>query len=344
MPTTPATYKSPLPVGEDFTFESFSTVYPLPEPTPSQTIGYNNDCVLTIKFGGNVIKEFSYATDGRTALDETFTTALQSGVYTATYSGSYYIITSMVGGISTVNFNLYPAIYTFTVVENKLPLSKWTVTEVINRLLDECEPIRMGEKPRFRLEGIDDNGDIIKGSLADRLNQITAPEFTFTKQTLRECLQAIGGFIHGEPRLTIAQDGNGVYFFQVTFDMYGQTKIWKGANKRAVKKTFFNTVDTYASYVDTSAENIVNKITDDENGVITEPYANGAKTVRTEQIVNVNLFNEFYRAVSHPYVKNVIVYYALLRMRMRMCVVSYTEFFLHLKGELLCKIAYYSHN
>ena len=49
----------------------------------------------------------------------------------------------------------------FAVVENKLPLKPWTMTDVINRLLDVCEPIRQGEKPRFRLNGMSADGKII---------------------------------------------------------------------------------------------------------------------------------------------------------------------------------------
>lgn len=82
--------------------------------------------------------------------------------------------------------------YHFSAVENKLPLKKWTITEVINRLLSVAEPIRKDQKPRFKLND----------EQAKTFDKIRSPEFSFTKQTLRECLQEIGQFIHGEPRLT----------------------------------------------------------------------------------------------------------------------------------------------
>lgn len=86
--------------------------------------------------------------------------------------------------------------YQIAVVENRLPLKRWTITDVINRLFDVAEPIRKGESPRFRLNA----------EQAQKFDKILSPEFSFTKQTLRECLQQIGGFVHGEPRLKPVKD------------------------------------------------------------------------------------------------------------------------------------------
>lgn len=36
---------------------------------------------------------------------------------------------------------------------NKLPLKKWTITDVVNRCFDLIEPLKYGEKPRFRFQG-----------------------------------------------------------------------------------------------------------------------------------------------------------------------------------------------
>lgn len=115
--------------------------------------------------------------------------------------------------------------YKISAVENKLPLKKWTVTGVINRLLDVCEPLRKGEKPRFRLNGMDENGNIIpegqEGSgQAALFDKILAPQFSLTRQTLRECLQEVGKVIHGEPRLRIKKDSAGKYYYEVIYDLY----------------------------------------------------------------------------------------------------------------------------
>lgn len=169
------------------------------------------------------------------------------------------------------------------VVENQFPLKKWTVTDVINRVLDIAEPLRMGEVPRFRLQGMNTDGTMQAGSQAALFDAILSPEFSFTKQTLRECLQEIGQVVHGEPRLSVQKDSSGTYYYEVSYDLYGQVKPWKQAHRAYVKKDVTQNINTYASSLDTHAENLINKNGDDY-GVITEPYAGGAKTVRTEQM------------------------------------------------------------
>ncbi len=126
--------------------------------------------------------------------------------------------------------NIFSCYYTIGVVENHYPLKKWTITDVINRVFDTIEPLRYGQKPRFRLQGViydDVTGNAIgyeEGSIADKLDKILSPEFAFTKMNLREMLQQIGGYIHGEPRIvdTIIEN-DGIYFI-VSFDKLGGDK------------------------------------------------------------------------------------------------------------------------
>lgn len=178
-----------------------------------------------------------------------------------------------------------PFQYTYYIVsaENQLPLKKWTVTDVINRVLDIAEPLRRGETPRFRLQGMKTDGTMQAGSQAALFDTILSPEFSFTKQTLRECLQEIGQIVHGEPRLTPVKDSAGTWYYEVSYDLYGQTEQWMHANRAYVKKQVTQNINTYASSLDTHEENLINKNGSDY-GVITEPYAGGAKTVRTEQM------------------------------------------------------------
>ncbi|MDE7329971.1 MAG: hypothetical protein K2N30_02585, partial [Clostridia bacterium] len=160
--------------------------------------------------------------------------------------------------------------YSFLVIENKLPLKKWTITDVINRTLDLAEPIRKGEKPRFKLNA----------EQAALFDKILAPEFAFTKQTLRECLQEVGGVVHGEPRLKPVKDEDG-YYYEVSYDMYAGQEVSGIYTRPYIKKTVGQLIDSYASHLDSNAENLVNQL-DKYGGVIVEPYAGGAKSVRTE--------------------------------------------------------------
>ncbi len=118
---------------------------------------------------------------------------LSPGTYKIHYKGNTSTTSgSVVNGTASFHDENYSFYYIIAAVENKKPLKKWSITDVITRTLDLAEPIRKGENPRFRLNT----------EQAELFDKIPAPEFSFTKQTLRECLQEVGHFIHGEPRLT----------------------------------------------------------------------------------------------------------------------------------------------
>ena len=278
-PVTPNTYVSPLSAGEEFQFVSARTIYKNynVDPVGAQGICYQQIVVLNgeTQFENKFVYFLPTSGIDEIGKDIGFNPILKPGTYIVTYKLGIYI-----GGEIAV---MHTATYTFVVVENQLPLKKWTVTDVINRLLDVCEPIRQGEKPRFRLQGMNEDGSIQAGSQAAKFDTILSPEFSFTKQTLRECLQEIGQVVHGEPRLNIKKDSLGVYYYEVSYDLYWQSDRWKHANRAYVKKSVAQNVNSYASSLDTHAENLVNKHADG-SGVIVEPYTGGAKSVRTEEM------------------------------------------------------------
>ena len=100
--------------------------------------------------------------------------------------------------------------YTFSIFQNHLPLKKWTITDIIVRSCDLIEPLRYGQKPRFRLDGViydDTTGNATgyqQGSIAEELDKIIAPEYAFTKMTFREQMQQVGGYIARTPRIFAA--------------------------------------------------------------------------------------------------------------------------------------------
>ena len=288
-PQTPDSYVSPLDSNAGFTFVSCTEIYPdnslLNEGDEQRyriKISFNGDVIwdrLTnikkgLSQGNNTSTCYIVETDGTWTLTNT-------DVYHGSAPGTYNV------EYSTYRYDpsspIAKCTYNFIAVENQLPLKKWTVTDVINRLLDVCEPIRQGEKPRFRLQGMNEDGSIQAGSQAAKFDTILSPEFSFTKQTLRECLQEIGQVVHGEPRLNIKKDSAGEYYYEVSYDLYGQSERWKHANRAYVKKSVAQNVNSYASSLDTHAENLVNKHADG-SGVIVEPYTGGAKSVRTEEM------------------------------------------------------------
>lgn len=259
--TFPSQYKSPMADSTSLTFISGADFFMNQTAPPSLRSEYH----LKIQKNGSQVAYvgFDTGTTDHSAWFQPITLNLEVGTYSVEY---YYWLTTSTGtpDDATVTFDIL-------VIENEYPLKTLTITDVINRLLDVAEPLRQGENPRF----------VLNAAQAAQFDKILAPQFSFTKQTLRECLREIGGVVHGEPRLSIAQDTNGKFYFEVSYDLYGQTDragIWA---KRYIQKTVSQVVDSYASYLDSNAENLVNQL-DKYAGVIVEPYASGYKTVRTE--------------------------------------------------------------
>ena len=282
VPNPPDTYKSVILAGS-FTFVSARSIFP---GSFSPNGVYPNQLITNIEYHTKVVQinngiqtelfsgVYSLNISGSSSgTDSSYTTSVSPGYSYKVYYG--WKLTSQQTG------DIYEALsYTFEyVVENKLPLKRWTCTDVINRLLDIAEPIKRGEKPRFRLQGVNDNGTYTAGSQAALFDAILAPEFAFTKQTLRECLQQVGEVLHGEPRLTPKKDSKGTWYFEVSYDLYGKGVKWKQAHRSYIKKSVTQNINTYSTSLDTHAENLVNR-----NGTITEPYMGGGKSVRTEQM------------------------------------------------------------
>ena len=110
-----------------------------------------------------------------------------------------------------------------------------------------------------------------------------SPEFTFTRCTLRELLQEIGGYIHAEPRLS----GN-----TITFDRYGGQELatYYDVNKKAITNlNEYNYCGKQVSYgieqaltkIDSYVDNLVNQI-NSSRATVGQPYSNGYQTLRVD--------------------------------------------------------------
>ena len=154
------------------------------------------------------------------------------------------------------------ATYYFMGVANTDPLPKWNIASVIDRVLSIAETRRDNQAPRFHLDP----------EQRERLAAIEAPEFAFTSDTLKEVLDQIGGFIHAIPRL----NGSTIHY-----DFLGETEMSNAAGYKYVTNTYSQNVESYCTKLDSRVDNLVN-ILDSAQGVITDPYNDGYKTVRTE--------------------------------------------------------------
>lgn len=288
-PITPDYFTNALPAG-NFTFPAGKVIFPYTFQDifgSGSALGLSNDWTYQeeVYESSNRIYNNTYVEsyNGQGELTNQqgqnigFTYNLQSGnLYTVVYT---YIIAPR-GTQQTIN---QVVTYSFYAVENQYPLKQWTITDVINRLCDIAEPIRQGETPRFVLQGAENGVPYTAGSQAELFDNVLAPQFSFTKSTFRECLQQCGKVIHGEPRLDIATNADGSFYYQISFDLYGQMEQSNISVMPYIAKTVSQVVDSYASQLDSSAENLVNQL-DKYSGVIVEPYREGYKTVRTETL------------------------------------------------------------
>lgn len=165
------------------------------------------------------------------------------------------------------------------IVQNIPPLPRWNAKQVIDRLLLKAETLRRGQDPRFHLNA----------AQAEEFAKIEVPEMHFTNCTLREALQTVGSYIHGEPRL----HGN-----EISFDMYGGNEKTNVPFSEYIAKSFQQSIDSAITSVDSTVDNLVSTI-GYAKGVTVEPYAGGYKTVRTETLYTRIQEDNMLIAVSH---------------------------------------------
>lgn len=237
----PSTYKSPLEAEKPFNVESFTTL-----------------------FGGIQKKEgFRIYMNG-------------TEVFTTQDKNQSISILPTLGElkIDYINFSVDEMImmtFQFAVVNNIDMLPKWNIRSVIDRVLNLSEPHLQGVTSRYKLDP----------AQAAEFEQILAPEFAFTKCTLKEILDQIGGFIHGIPRLIRGESGK---LDTIHYDMLGDIKeaLISSKNTPYITEIRSQNIEDYATEIDSTVDNLVNTL-DSGEGAIVEPYANGFKSVRSEE-------------------------------------------------------------
>lgn len=182
----------------------------------------------------------------------------QSGVLTIVYNSQVTIT-----GINVITLDCN-ATYTIQVVSNVDPLPKWNARTVIERALAIAETIREGDTPRFTLNA----------EQAAIFENIETPEFQFTQSTLREILQGVGSYVHGEPRLR----GTEIYY-----DLYGGNEVNAVPIEPYASLSVQQDIEQYCTSIDSSVDNLVNTL-DYAKGILIEPYNSGYKTLRTETL------------------------------------------------------------
>lgn len=262
----------------------------LPDIVPYENTSGITDYTQTIKVfltnaSASSIEEeiYSHTTTNHTGTVPG-TIEIYSGINIFTYT---YTVSFTAGGLP--NTLIYKSSFTIYGQPNYYPLKPWTLKEVIDRALELAEPLiwdkeaqEYVKEPRFKFRYKTNAG---LGNAEERaLFAQYSPEFTFTRCTLRELLQEIGGFIHAEPRL---DQYNTVYF-----DRYGEQEIatyYDFIKKERLELNQYNYTGKTVSYgieqactrVDSYVDNLVNQISIGK-GTVGQPYQDGYQSMRTD--------------------------------------------------------------
>jgi hypothetical protein len=161
----------------------------------------------------------------------------------------------------------YSAMWQVSVVANPVARDPYTVRKVVDTLLTVCEPLRVGDDPRYRLE-------VKAGKIAVFSQE--APEFHFANsRTLWENLREVGKYIHAIPRLVPR-----VGYIAVQFDELGGNQNADTSKGRRVSGSASWDISTYASGLETMAANLITA-ENDAQSTICEPFSKGWKSLRT---------------------------------------------------------------
>lgn len=161
----------------------------------------------------------------------------------------------------------YSAMWQVSVVANPVARDPYTVRKVVDTLLTVCEPLRVGDDPRYRLE-------VKAGQMA--VFSWDAPEFHFSNsRTLWENLREVGKYIHAIPRLVPR-----VGYIAVQFDELGGNQNADTSKGRRVSGSASWDISTYASGLETMAANLITA-ENDAQSTICEPFGKGWKSLRT---------------------------------------------------------------
>lgn len=161
----------------------------------------------------------------------------------------------------------YSAMWQVSVVSNPVARAPYTVRKVVDTLLTVCEPLRVGDDPRYRLE-------VKAGQMA--VFSLDAPEFHFSNsRTLGENLREVGKYIHAIQRLVPR-----VGYTAVQFDELGGNQNADTSKGRRVSGSASWDISTYASGLETMAANLITA-ENDAQSTICEPFGKGWKSLRT---------------------------------------------------------------
>lgn len=160
-------------------------------------------------------------------------------------------------------------VYKMEIRHNKHFVKKpyYTISEVIRRILEVGVVRQKSEPIRYK----------IKQEILEKYENVRAPEFHITRNTLFEALLQVGHYVHAIPRLLWNEEDNA--FNLITFDELGGDEEWKPSECDILtgKRCTLNAEEYYGAF-DSVVSNMINTTNEAEASV-----QDLLKTTRTEE-------------------------------------------------------------
>lgn len=244
--------KTPKAIGTNYTSPQFNSITGLNSGS-SALFGFNTGFILKNPNGEIIDSEIKYNTVNTTTVS--FANATK-GNY------SLYCLVDNWSDQTAPHMSLVQGIeIKITVMSDLDELDDWTITDVVNRLINLTETRRHPAPARFTFNS----------EQAEKYSSMKSPEFTITKMNLFEALKMVGGYIHAIPQL----DHTEISFKELSDREYAILP------DDYVAFSSTQSLEQFCSEIDTNVDNLVN-VDDSQSGSIIEPYGDGLKTARAE--------------------------------------------------------------
>ena len=257
---TPPVYVSPSKQFSTLSILPQETVFNLPDDNALIQYHWGTGTVTVKNPSGQTVLSQASNVSGSIELTE-------DGTYTITYDLKIMTHTTGSTGYNTDPLSGYIIISSFKTLPNSTP---WTITDVVNRILSA------GETRRVSLTGgtdIDKQKYSFDAEQANDYKSKPAPEFFFTRGTLRGALDTVGAFIHGIPRLQ--GDYQTIKYLEL-----GKENPFAGKLPAPIYVDEQIAGDEYANVLDSPAQNLLNT-TDRASGAVVEPSSDGWRALNS---------------------------------------------------------------
>lgn len=246
-------YKGSAQKGTSYTIYAPSNMFSTKNPA---LVASSTGCVVISPSGQTVANTGGWYTGNNVTI-----ALSEEGTYQIKYTLDYGTTVAETGS----------AIYNLGVSADKPNSTPWTITDVVNRILSA------GETRRVSLaEGgtdIDKQKYFFDAEQANDYKSKLAPEFFFTRGTLRGALDTVGAFIHGIPRLQ--GDYETIKYLEL-----GKENPFTGKLPAPIYVDEQIAGDEYANVLDSPAQNLLNT-TDRASGAVVEPSSDGWRALNS---------------------------------------------------------------